>query len=268
VELPEEHAEHHVAVLPTKLLRQLAGRRRIPRREGAERPRFERRPTAGMIRDQPLEMSVGGALALAAMDPELRIYVTSRGELGDSAIEVNVVSSEPQPVELTGGAVVLEPVNLTRQATEQLLAERRALARRGQESTTTADAYCLELLRELPTAGTVFRIAGAELQQRYAPIQGVLDAARKIRDVGQLAPDSDPEGYFHSIRQWAIWSLEERLDEDEFGEAFLEQTRKNFDNLGREWTDEVEELVRGLVPNRWRDIQKVLEAAQTGPGSP
>jgi hypothetical protein len=90
----------------------------------------------------------------------------------------------------------------------------------------------------------------------------VLDAAARLRDAGRLVPDSDPESYFHSIRQWSIWTLTESLDEARFAEAFVAQARKNFEASDQAWSGEIERAVRQLVPGRWAAVQQVLEAAR------
>lgn len=39
-----------------------------------------------------------------------------------------------------------------------------------------------------------------------------LERELQLREEGALRPDSDPEDYFHSIRQWAFWVYAERMD--------------------------------------------------------
>ena len=71
-------------------------------------------------------------------------------------------------------------------------------------------------------------------------------------------PDSDPTAYNHSIRQWSIWSFEKKYNKSEFIEEFIENTRDNF--ASQQWTAEIEQAVRGLLDNRWADIEQVLDA--------
>lgn len=197
----------------------------------------------------------GGAVIL---DPDLLLHVVSEGGLGGDAIRLLGFNGRGAPVSLEGGSLVLEPVDLEEEVKARVLEKIHALA--GESPwTRTLDAYCLERVRIVPDAGTVFRIASEDLQQRFAPLRSILDASRRLQESGLLNPDSDPEGYFHSIRQWAIWTLEEGFDADGFTEAFLEHTKKNVSQTGADWTDEVESAVRSLVPNRWRDVVKVLE---------
>ena len=199
----------------------------------------------------------GGGISGGEVDPQPRIYVTSLGRLGPDGVEVSVVGTEP--ARISGETLVLEPVTLTRGATERLLAERRKAAREGSQETTTADVYCLELRREPPQGGTYFRVGHPEIQLEYEPERRVVAAAGRVRDAGRLVPDSDPESYFQSILQWSIWSLVEALDQARFEEELVEHTKRNVQQADQAWTGEIERAVRGLAPQRWRDIQKVLE---------
>ena len=66
------------------------------------------------------------------------------------------------------------------------------------------------------------------------------------------------------MRQWAVWSAEQRLDEQGFVRRFVEHSRKNVEGSGRSWNRSLEEAVRALAPNRWKDISAVLRSAETG----
>jgi hypothetical protein len=200
----------------------------------------------------------GGYLYVA---PDIQVFLKGLGQLGNDAVEMQVFGVEPgSPIQLTTEGLVVEPVALEEEAKRRLLEEVRKLAARNPV-TARLDAYCVEFLRAPPDLGTVFRIAGPEIQARFGQVRDVLGAGRRLYDAGLLNPDSDPEEYFHSIRQWAIWTVQEKLDETAFGRSFVEATHKNFDAGGQPWTSEVEEMVRGLVPNRYRDIVSILEAS-------
>lgn len=185
----------------------------------------------------------------------------SLGTLGAGAIEMQVFGADPDQERVSAEGLVVEPVELDEAGKGRLEEEVEAIAD-ANPITATLDAYCLDFLRQPPDLGTVFRIADRELQQRFTPLRDVLQAGRRLYDQGLLNPDSDPEEYFHSIRQWALWSVQENLDMGSFGDAFLEHTRKNFETAGQPWTGEVEELVKSLVPNRWRDIAAIVEEAR------
>jgi hypothetical protein len=203
----------------------------------------------------PGEPVPGGTYLYVA--PDLQILLKGLGRLGADAVEMQAFGAEPgKPLSLDG--LVAEPVELDAEAKRRVEEEVRRLAARNPV-TARLDAYCLEFMRLPPDLGTVFRIASAEVQSRYSQVRDVLTAGRRLRDAGLLHPDSDPGEYFHSTRQWAVWALQENLDADGYGRAFLEHTRKNFETAGQPWTPEVEDLVKGLVPNRWRDIVSVLE---------
>jgi hypothetical protein len=48
---------------------------------------------------------------------------------------------------------------------------------------------------------------------------------------------------------------------ESFGEAWLGHVRKNAEQSGQPFTDELARIVQERVPGRWRDIQKILEEA-------
>jgi hypothetical protein len=204
----------------------------------------------------------GGGLLV--YQPDLKVFIQGLGTLGKDAIEVRIFGGEGAPVSAEG--LVIEPVELEEEAKKRLEEELRRLA---AENPITAklDLYCLEFLRQPPDLGTVFRVADQAVQQQFAAMGRVLSAGQRLHDAGLLNPDSDPEEYFHSIRQWALWTVQENLDAGSFGDAFLEHTRKNFEIAGQPWTGEVEELVKGLVPNRWQDIARIVEEARSFPGA-
>jgi hypothetical protein len=76
-----------------------------------------------------------------------------------------------------------------------------------------------------------------------------------------LHPDSEPAAYSHSIRQWAVWTVEQGFDETAYADAFVRHTRKNIEAARQKWSREMEETLRRAVPSRWRDIQAVLGEA-------
>jgi len=193
-------------------------------------------------------------------DPERReptdpmIYLTSLGVSTGEAFRVHVVSDEP--VDLRD-VVVAEAVAVPESDRRRIEARLRAEG----AASFSADGYCLEFERAVPPAGTMYRLAPREVQSAHAPVRRMLAASRNLRQRGALAPDSDPERYFHTMRQWAIWTFEQGFDEEGFEEAFVLRTRENFRSAGAEWNDEVEGAVRALVPNRWRDVRAILREA-------
>ena len=192
----------------------------------------------------------------------VQVFLTNVGSSTGEAFQMHVFNNGPSPVNLSGEGLVVEPLKekAAEQVREQLQGQ---LARLGGSSPFTAslDAYCLEFLRAPPQAGQLYQIASHELQQRYEPLKKVLSAGQRLHEMGLLRPDSDPTNYFHSIRQWAVWTIEQEFDQASFANAFVEHTKKNIEAAGRDWTKQIEEIVRGAAPNRWNDIGKVLEAA-------
>jgi hypothetical protein len=198
----------------------------------------------------------------APSDAAVGVYLTSLGTSTGEAFDLQVVNTTGKSFRLTGGAIVVEPVTaeVRRQIQSRL---QRQLAAAGGATTARLSGYCLEFLKQAPSAGDVFRVVGPAVQAQFAPMRRVLEASRRLWDAGALTPDSDPRGYFDFVRQWSIWTLEQTFDETSFTKAFVDHTRKIVESQGRDWNRSIEDILRAAAPNRWRDIQRVLSA--TGP---
>ncbi|MEZ4377698.1 MAG: hypothetical protein R3B35_05375 [Gemmatimonadales bacterium] len=196
--------------------------------------------------------------------PPVETYVLATGGSTGPVAQMFSINRGPLPLQLVPQAVVLEPVTITpaiQSRVTDLL--QRYIAAGGQAE--VLNAYCLEFLRKPPAAGTLMRIASADVAAPFGRYASILDAAERVRDGVGLSPDSDPTEYFHAIRQWSIWTVAERFDADGFAEAFVSTTRRNLEATGERWTDDLETAVRGLAPNRWSDVQAVLREAGLEP---
>lgn len=187
----------------------------------------------------------------------VRLLLTSTGRSTGPAMQLTVVNRSTEPLQLTGGRIVLEPVrSLTARDVDR---ERQRLRATG--APITANAYCLDFSKPVPAAGVVYRIASADAQRRAAAARDILAASQHLRVNGGIHPDSDPDDYFHSIRQWALWTHREGFDQAGFVKAFGDHTRKNFAAARRPWTAAVEQGLRQVLPGRWQDIQAILREA-------
>jgi len=207
-----------------------------------------------------------GWIERAAAQPQsqtpapVRALFTSLGVSTGEAFEVEFLNDGAQPLDIGATGLVLEPLGKKAQK-----AAREEFARAASGKTTSkakADGYCLELVREPPPPGKVFRVAPPELQEQFSPMRDIWRSAKQLLDASGLSPDSDPEQYFHSIVQWSIWSKENGFDLRSFREAFLDRTKKNFAAANQPWTDQVQQAVQQIIPNRWNDIERVLSDAQ------
>jgi flagellar motility protein MotE (MotC chaperone) len=200
-----------------------------------------------------------GARTSLAGRQAVQVFLSSLGTSTGEAFDAHIVNASGRPLRLTAGALVVEAVQ---PAAQRDLQRRLEDVRRASSGpfTTRLDGYCLEFARQVPTAGTMFRVAGADLQQRFAPVGDVLEAARQV--AGQMRPDSNPVAYLNAIRQYAIWTKLEGWDEAKFAASFLERTKKNAEAAKVNWTPALEAAIKNGVPNRWRDIQTVLTFAQ------
>ena len=189
----------------------------------------------------------------------VQTVLTSLGTSTGEAFQIQVLGDGP--FQLGASGLVVEPL---KKAVQQEV--RNQLTNLASKNPVTANlnGYCLEFLRQPPSAGTLFRIASPELQRRFAPLRNVLQTAQKLQQAGLLKPDGNPETYFQSIRQWAIWTKEQNFSREGFQRAFIEHAKKNFTAARRQWTNQIEDAVRGVVPHRWEDITLILqEAAKT-----
>jgi hypothetical protein len=203
---------------------------------------------------------LGNPLAHEADSPLL--YVVAKGGPTGDVFALQIVHPASGPVAIEG-LVTVEPVAATPADRERF---ERELASSGRaQETLTAAGYCLQMDALAPPAGTVYRVAPAERQSHYALMRRALDAARRLREAGQLHPDSDPTDYYHSIRQWAVWTIEKGLDREGFLDAFVARTEKNFREAGQPWSAEVAAAVRSYGEGRWSDIREILDAAEAAP---
>jgi len=193
----------------------------------------------------------------AALGSALRILLVSLGTSSGEAFQAHILNDSAQPVRLSGGAVIVEPLKKAAQA--------QAMAwLRGRAATAPAlklDAYCVEYLKAPPSAGTIFRVATRDVQARFSPLRRVLEAAQRLEREGRIHPDSDPREYIHSLRQWALWSKERGFDGKGFAKAFVERAKANLTASGQPWTRALEGTVGNVATHRWQDIAEVLREA-------
>lgn len=189
----------------------------------------------------------------------VQMLLTSLGQSTGEAFDLQIFNTGGRPFKLAADALVVEP--LKDEAKKQAQGAVQRLMSSASPVTAKVNGYCMEMLKAPPTLGTVFRIASPELQQRFEPMRKIMDASRRVQQLGQLRPDSNPDGYFHAIRQWAMWTVQEKLNEKTFGNAFLEHTRKLVTANKQPWTKQAEDAIKQATPNRWNDIQRVLTLA-------
>ncbi|MBY0497934.1 MAG: hypothetical protein K2Y23_27320 [Cyanobacteria bacterium] len=214
--------------------------------------RDERRPWSMEIAEQNRNQ--------AASRSPVQMLLTSLGQSTGQAFDLQVFNGTGRSFKLAAQSLVVEPLKdeVKRQVQNGM---QQLIRSTSNPITAKINGYCLEFLKAPPTAGTLFKIAAPELQQRFAPMRQIMDASRRVQQLGQLRPDSNPDGYFHSIRQWAMWTVEQKLNEKTFANSFVEHTKKAVTAQKQPWSNDTENIIRKAAPNRWNDIQKVLSAA-------
>ena len=197
-------------------------------------------------------LRAGGAAVVATI-------ASTGNSTGDDAFNMSLFNLGKNPVALKGEGAVFRPVSPQEQAA--LLKTLGPLLGTVKAGIVKAMGYCLEKLKRPPAAKEIYALADAKTQQQFAGARAILSASQRLFRAGGLNPDSDPLSYFHATRQWAVWAAEQRFDERTFGDALVEHTRKNAEAAGYKWTDALEKQARGIIPNRWLDVTKVLAGA-------
>jgi predicted nucleic acid-binding Zn-ribbon protein len=194
----------------------------------------------------------------AGLAKGLHVLLTDRGGSTGKTLTMQVLNLTGQPVRLGAMPFAIEP--LRQEAAKQV---QQAFGRLSRSAPARFDvaAYCVDFLKLPPQANTVFRLAPASIQKKYEAMSKVLRSAYRVQQAGLLRPDSNPAAYTDSIKQWAVWAVEQRFNESRFTEAFIGHTKKNVEAAGQQWPKQAEEMIRKAAPNRWRDIGKVLAGA-------
>ena len=201
-----------------------------------------------------------GALSGASQEVNVTAFLQSLGTSTGEAFELHILNGAESPISFSGDGIVVEPLVIKEQA-QQLLQDKLTGLASQNPLTAKLNAYCLEFLKQPPTFGQLFQIAQTELQEYYAPARNILAAGRQLFESGLLTGEGDPLAYVHSIKQWALWANEGDFTFDSFLEAFTEHTQDNFAAAGQPWTDQVQELIQGVAPDRWEHVQMVLDRA-------
>lgn len=188
----------------------------------------------------------------------VHVLLTDRGGSTGKTLGMQILNLTGQPVRLASMPFAIEPIKQQAQARVQ-----QAFSRLSKAAPVNLDlsAYCVEFLKLPPAANQIFRLAPASVQKKYEAMSKVLRSAYRVQHAGLLRPDSNPAGYTDSIKQWAVWAVEQKFNEARFTDAFLGHTRKNVEAAGQPWSKPAEEMLRKISPNRWRDIVKVLSGA-------
>jgi hypothetical protein len=129
-------------------------------------------------------------------------------------------------------------------------------------------AYCVEAKKAAPSADTLFVVAPAAEQARFAPAAAVRVAAEFAASRGFLKPQGDAAAYGRFITQYAIWTRLEHWDAARFSDEFVSRTKQRYLAAGKPWTRETEQTLRVLGPARWHDVQIVIRAATRLEGMP
>jgi hypothetical protein len=212
-----------------------------------------------LIRSSDLESIDRVSNVQAAGVPSgVHILLTDRGGSTGKTLMMQILNLTGAPVALSSRSFAVQPIQQQAQQRVQ-----QAFNRLSQAAPVRLDlsAYCVEFLKQPPTPNTLFRLAPADVQQKYAAMSKVLQSAYRVSKGNGLHPDSNPAAYTDAMKQWAVWAVEQKYNEQRFTEAFLGHTKKNVEAAGQQWSKPAEETIRKASPNRWRDIVRILQGA-------
>jgi hypothetical protein len=184
----------------------------------------------------------------------LRMLVTSLGVSTGDAFTVQFLNLGATPITLPRGSLTLRP--LKPEAGERAKSEFTQLT--GRATTVTMYGYCLNYEKLAPRAGMVYAIAPRAVQEKNLPVRRILRAATVLNAGRLLNPEGDRRQYVHSIRQWALWTAEQRFTERPFTNAMIGHARKNLSQTKQPWTSAAEATARASAARRWRDVSNVL----------
>lgn len=213
-------------------------------------------------RDFWIEPGTSTILQGATRAARVHAYLTSLGTSTGEAFGITIANDSATPVRLAGDGVVVEPIKKGADKDERAGLQQALASRRGSLATSKANGYCLEFKLNPPEQGSMFQVVDAATQKQYSAARDILHASRQLQAANQLQPDSDPQDYFHAIRQWAIWADEQHVTtRAQYAQAFVERTKKNVAAVRQQWTKQMEDTLNQLVPHRWDEIVKILRAA-------
>ena len=127
------------------------------------------------------------------------------------------------------------------------------------------NGYCLDFHKEPPAAGALYRIAGPEKQEAYAPIRYIFAAVDQLKAQGKLHPDTAFDEYLDAIRQYAVWTHKEHWNEEQFTQSWIQRTQKNAEYMKVKWTKQMEKTLRqARAALAERAKEQVLALAKRG----
>ena len=188
----------------------------------------------------------------------IQMFLTNVGNSTGEAFTAHIFNNSDQDVDFSFEGLVVEPL---KQEAKQRVQQQLSQLMSKNPLTAQLDAYCLEFLRAPPSVDTMFQIAPKALQDQFVPMRNILSASQQLQDLSLLPPDSDLTNYFHSIRQWAMWTTEEGFDLGSFADSFVEHTKRQIEQAGQQWTSQFDQVLRGAAPARWANIQRILQTA-------
>ncbi len=205
----------------------------------------------------PFELGTA-VLHAAELPAGVHFLLTDRGGSTGKTLVLKVLNLTGSAVRLGSGPIAVRPI--AQQSQQKALQAFQALSK-AQPARVDVAGYCLEFLKAPPDAGTLYEIAPAAIQEKYAVMAKVLSSADHVVRASALHPDSDPRAYADSIKQWSLWSVEQNFNGSRFSDSLVDYTKKHAQAAGVKWSSQSEAQIRSAAPNRWRDVVSILSGA-------
>ena len=194
----------------------------------------------------------------AGLPGGVHVLLTDRGGSTGKTVAMQVLNLTGKPVRLSSSPFAVQPIKQAAQRQVQ-----QAFSRLAKVAPVRIDlnAYCVDFLKAPPGPGQILTLAPAAVQQKIQPMSRVVLSAHRVWKANALRPDSNPAAYVDSIKQWAVWTVDQKFNQKTFTDAFVGHTRKNVEAAGQKWSSQAEDMIRKASPNRWNDIAKILKGA-------
>src|SRR5262249_45644756 len=120
--------------------------------------------------------------------PSAKVFFTNLGGSTGATVQMTLVNDGNTPIRIASDGFALVPV--TGMSVVDVQRELKGLSHLPQKPLTLR-AYCRDMQKAAPAAGTVMRLADASTQAEMTPFQRALAASRRLLRSGVLKPDVD-----------------------------------------------------------------------------
>jgi hypothetical protein len=125
------------------------------------------------------------------------------------------------------------------------------------DTTEPLRSYCVQLHKLAPHPKTEYKFGDEGDQNEFGGNLQVLNRAFQLFKTGKL-PSTTGHG-LDAVIQWSVWARIEKMNQKEFGEAFQNLVRKNFEAKKQKMDKATEKRVQESEQDLWKLVQAVLK---------